>query len=210
MDGANSFRARVKPGAWMLAGLFCISALVPAQQADVNLAQLNESGKIVVDGYLTPYLIRHLPVSSFPQLPAWIQVDLNRRGCMIPQTYEAYGPENVIQASLERPGSSDWAVLCSVRGTVSLLVFFADSARPTVLASALETERLEVTGPSGVLGFDWGIDPATPEQVHDAEMDMNPPPPLLGHDALAVTIINRNTVYHYYAKNAWVLVAVTD
>ncbi len=194
----------------MLGGLFCVCALVPAQQAGINLAQLNESGKIVVDGHLTPYLIRHLPVSSFPQLPAWIQDNLNRRGCMIPQTYEAYGPENVIQASLERPGSSDWAVLCSARGTVSLLVFFGDSTQPTVLASAPETEHLEVSGPNGVLGFDWGIDPATPEQVQEAEMDMNPPPPLLDHDALAVTVINRDTVYHYYAKNAWTLVAVAQ
>ncbi len=187
-----------------------MSTLAPAQQTGINLALLNESGKIVVNGRLTPYLIRHLPVSSFPQLPAWIQAELDRRGCMIPQTYEAYGPENVVQGSLERSGSSDWAVLCSAHGTVSLLVFFGDSTQPTVLASALETERLEAGGPNGILGFDWGIDPATPEQVQEAEAEMNPRPPLLEHDALAVTVINRNTVYHYYAKNAWTLVAVAE
>lgn len=210
MDGATDSRRRVSPGAWLLSGLLCACALAPAQQAGINLDLLNESGKIVLNGRLTPYLIRRLPVSSFPQLPAWIQDELNRRGCLIPQTYQAYGPENVIQASLERSGSSDWAVLCSAHGTVSLLVFFADSAQPTLLASVLETERLAVSGPSGVLGFDWGIDPATPKQVQQAEAGISPRPPLLDHDALAVTIINRNTVYHYYAKNAWTLVAVTQ
>ena len=60
---------------------------------------------------------------------------LNQRGCMIPQTYEAHQPENVVHASLERAGSSDWAVLCSAQGTVSLLIFFgSDPAKPMVLA----------------------------------------------------------------------------
>lgn len=210
MGGGTNSRRRVKPVALLLSGLLCIGTLAPAQQAGINLDLLNESGKIVFNGRLTPYLIRRLPVSSFPQLPAWIQTELNQRGCLIPQTYQAYGPENVVHGSLERSGSSDWAVLCSARGTVSLLVFFGDSAQPTVLDSALETERLEISGPSGVLGFDWGIDPATPAQVQQAEADITPRPPLLDHDALAVTTINRNTVYHYYAKNAWTLVAVTQ
>ncbi len=210
MGGGTNSRRRVKLGVWLLSGLLCACALAPAQQAGINLAQLNESGKILFNGRLTPYLIRRLPVSSFPQLPPWIQASLNRRGCMIPQTYEAYGPENVIQGSLERAGSSDWAALCSAHGTVSLLVFFGDSTHPTVLASAPETERLGVSGPDGELGFDWGIDPATPEEVREAEADMNPRPPLLDHDALAVTVINHNTIYHYYAKNAWMLVAVTQ
>ena len=59
------------------------------------------------EGRLTPFLIRHLPVSSFPQLPANVAGALNQRGCMIPQTYEAHGPENVVHASLERAASSD-------------------------------------------------------------------------------------------------------
>src|ERR1700691_1700003 len=82
------------------------------------------SGQITVNGRLTPYLIRRLPVSAFPQLPAAVGNLLKERGCLIPQTYEAHQPENVIEASLERSGSRDWAVLCSEKGTVSLLVFF--------------------------------------------------------------------------------------
>jgi hypothetical protein len=177
---------------------------------------LNESGKIIMSGHATPYLIRHLPVSSFPQLPAAVRDELNRRGCLIPQTYEAHAPENVIEASLERPGSRDWAVLCSEHGTVSLLVFFGEGASTTrpagelgarVLATAPETERLAAHGAAGVLGFDWGIDPATPEQVHEAQAGMQPPPPRLDHDALADSVIEQSTVYHYYAGNAWTVVA---
>jgi hypothetical protein len=174
-------------------------------------APLVESGQILVDGHSTSYVIRHLPISSFPDLPPAIRQQLDRRGCLIPQTYEAHGPENVVHASLEHPGSSDWAILCSAQGTVSLLVFFGDGAsQPYTLASAPETERLQTHDPSGVLGFDWGIDPATPEQVHDAQLPMRHPPPRLDHDALADTLVDRHTVYHFYLKSAWMVLEMQD
>ncbi len=203
-------RAGVRRGGWLLGALFFASALILAQQQP-NPAQLTESGQIVVAGRSTPYLIRHLPVSSFPELPARIQDELNLRGCLIPQTYEAHRPENVVHASLERAGSSDWAVLCSAEGTVSLLVFFGSKAftaqgRPVVLVSWPETERLQAHDPTGVLGFNWGIDPASPGRVREAQAGMEPRPPRLDHDALGDSVVEQRTVYHFYANGAWTLV----
>lgn len=190
----------------LLAALLC-AAPIWAAQLPPALAHLNESGSVVVAGRSTPYLIRHLPIDSFPQLPAAVEQELYRRGCLIPQTYEAQRPENVIHGSFERPGSSDWATLCSAQGTVSLLVFFGDRPdRPFVLASSPETERLQTHDPSGVLGFNWGIDPASPEQVRDAEAGMDPRPPLLDHDAVADSVVEHSTVYHFYTKEAWTLI----
>ena len=195
---------------WLPSALLCACALVSAQQQRPP-AQLNVAGQILFDGRSTPYLIRHLPVSSFPDLPAAIQEQLNLRGCLIPQTYEAHRPENVIHASLERQGSSDWAVLCSAQGTVSLLVFFeSSSAQPATLASAPETERLQAHDSSGVLGFNWGIDPASPDQVREAQASMEHRPPRLDHDALADTLVDHHTVYHFYLKNAWIVLAIQD
>lgn len=185
--------------------IFLFAVLVlPAQQSDTGI--LNTSGTIILDGRPTPYLIRRLPVNAFPQLPPSVQEVLIRRGCLIPQTYEAHQPENVVHASLERPGSSDWAVLCSVSGTVSLLVFFSNNyANPIELASSPETERLQPHGASPTLGFNWGIDPASPEQVREAQVGMNPLPPRIDHDALADSVIDQRTIYHFYSKNAWTL-----
>jgi len=169
------------------------------------------SGQIVISGRATPYMIRHLPVSSFPALPREVQDELNKRGCTIPQTYEAHRPENVVHANFEGRGASDWALLCAARGTVSLLVFFNGSAQPpAVLASAPETERLQAHDVSGVLGFNWGIDPATPQQVAGAQAGLTPHPPTLDHDALADTIVEHKTIYHFYAKSAWTLVKLPD
>ncbi len=195
---------------WLLSVLSCALPLLNAQQQSPS-SPFAEAGHIEVDGHSVPYLIRHLPVNSFPQLPAAVQNELNRRGCLIPQTYEAHGPENVVQASLARRGSRDWAVLCSEHGTASLLVFFAGgAAEPTVLASAPETERLQANAATGVLGFDWGIDAASPQQVHEAQAGMRHRPPLLDHDALADSLIDQKTVYHYYSENAWVVVGTQD
>ena len=188
-----------------LCALFC--ACSPARPQ----APLNATGQIAVDGRSTPYLIRHLPVSAFPQLPTAIESALTERGCLIPQTYQAHHPENVIQASFERHGSSDWAVLCSVHGTVSLLVFFGGNpAKLSVLASAPETERLASQPANGVLGFNWGIDPASPEQVHEAQLNMRRRPPRIDHDAVADTIIDQVTVFHYYSVSNWTFLDTQD
>jgi hypothetical protein len=204
-------RAGHKNVVYLLGGLLCAGALLPAQPTQQSTAQLNVSGRIVVAGHSTLYLIRHLPVSSFPELPVELAALLNRRGCLIPQTYQAHHPENVIHASLERPGSSDWAVLCSAQGTVSLLVYFSSApAKLLVLSAAPETERLQAHDPSGVLGFNWGIDPASPEQIRTAQIGLLHRPALVDHDALADTLIDHRTVYYFYLKNAWIVLEMPE
>jgi hypothetical protein len=202
-------RAHFKSGLALTALLFfcCLSWIRPQ---DAVMDPLNASGQVTVDGRPTPYLIRHLPINAFPQLPAAVEDALVRRGCLIPQTYEAHQPENVVNASLERHGSSDWAVLCSVDGTVSLLVFFSNGRDPMVLASAPETDCLQAHGATNVLGFNWGIDPAPPETVHEAQFGMRHPPPRLDHDALADSVIDRRTIYRVFAKGAWTVIDTRD
>ena len=184
------------------------SALLPTQ---AKLAQLNETGQIMVGGQSTPYRIRRLPISSFPDLPDEVAELLNRRACLIPQTYEAHHPENVVHASLERAGSSDWAVLCSAHGTVSLLVYFASApAELLVLASAPETQRLQAHDSTGILGFNWGIDPASPQHIHEGQTAMERRPPILDHDGLADSVVDRQTVYHFYLRNTWTVLEVPN
>ncbi|HTB96148.1 MAG TPA: hypothetical protein VK716_04005 [Terracidiphilus sp.] len=168
--------------------------------------QMNESGHVVVGNRSLPYLIRRLPLNAFPQLPDVVAAELRRRSCLIPQTYESHQPENVVRASLERPGSVDWAVLCSVQGTVSLLVFFGSAPeKPVTLVAVPETERLQDHDLTGTLGFNWGIDPASPQRVHDAQIGLSRRPPPPDHDALADSVVDARTVYHFYSRGKWSL-----
>jgi hypothetical protein len=198
-----------------LLALMVVVCCNPALSAQIEGAQARDAfsseGSVTVNGKSTPYQVEHLPASSFPELPTAVAAELNRRGCLIPQTYEAHGPENVIHGSFKRPGEIDWAVLCSAHGTVSLLVFFdGAAANPEVLATAAETARLELNNASGKLEFDWGIDVASPEQVHEAQSEMRRRPARLDHDAVADSVIDGPTVYRFYAGNAWTNVETND
>lgn len=195
---------------WLAGLVFFVCLAVQARPQAADATSLNRSGEVTVNGYPAPYLIRHLPVNAFPDLPAAVQDALTRRGCTIPQTYEAHRPENVVHASLERAGSSDWAVLCAAGGKVSLLVFLAGGGEPAVLATAEETDRLQAHGATNMLGFNWGIDPASPQTVHEAQMGMNPVPPRLDHDALADSVIDQTTLYRVYAKGVWTVADTGD
>lgn len=192
---------------WVLTALLGVSLAA----AQTGLSNLVTTGQVTVAGRTVPYTIRHLPPASFPDLPWTVAEELTRRGCLIPQTYEAHRPENVIEGSFEQPDSSDWAVLCSVDGTATLLVFFASAPQsPMALASAPETQRLQQLNSTGELGFDWGIDPATPNAIHDLQDSMWPRPGRLDHDALADSIVDQKTIYRYYAGGKWSVVQTPD
>jgi len=195
-----------------LLGLVILLWLCPLMRSQATASPpLNTSGQVMFNGHSTPYLIRHLPVNSFPQVPPAVQDALTRRGCLIPQSYDAHQPENVVHASLENRASSDWAVLCSANGTVSLLVFFSNgNGNPMVLATAPETERLQLHGSSNVLGFNWAIDRVSPEAVHEAQLGMRHLPPRPDHDALADSVIDQRTIYHFYSNKAWTLLDTQD
>jgi hypothetical protein len=189
-----------KPG--LLAAIACVLSVIAAgAQSD----PLVETGQATVEGKQISYRIRSLPVSSFPDLPGPVADALTARGCVIPQTYAARRPENVVHASLEKAGSSDWAVLCSARGEVSLLVFFASasSLEPTVLLKVAAKERVQSHAGSAEFGFDWGIDPASPRRIHEAQSAMSHRPLPPDHDCLADSIIDQKTVYHLYRDGQW-------
>jgi len=184
----------------------CVLAVFPGwgQQPDASSPRLVESGQVEVAGQSVQYLIRRLPVNSFPDLPDAVAEQLDQRQCLIPQSYQAHHPENVIHASLERAGSSDWAVLCSASGKVSLLVFFGSAeGKPAVLTTVPEKDRLQRHDSSGVLGFNWAIDPASPDAVHQAQSGLERKPRKIDHDALADSIIDHKTLYRFFAKGAW-------
>src|SRR5271170_2762466 len=61
--------------------------------------------------------VSRLEPSAFKDLPAEVREELERRKCLVPQTYEARQPENVISGKFRDGDDRDWAVLCSREGT---------------------------------------------------------------------------------------------
>lgn len=116
----------MKPGVFAVAVLVKI-AIVP------SFAQLPEDLKRKFDE--AERRIVRLPPTAFPELPRNVVRELQRQECTIPQTPYTKKPHNVIKGEFAKPGETDWAVLCSVNGISTILVFWNGSdANPAAIA----------------------------------------------------------------------------
>ena len=163
-----------------------------------------ETGRVrMPSGAEVAYRIRLLPLSSFPVLPAAVAGQLEQRKCMIPQTYEARTPENVVKASLERKGSEDWAVLCSVDGATTLYVFFqSQPGVPMALRNQRDTEWLG-SETAGVYGSAWGISRRGPLQMRVPKGEAAHA--AVDHDGIEDTFVERSSTTHYFHDGTWVV-----
>jgi hypothetical protein len=145
----------------LLSGLFAAGwqTVSPGPALNVPDTEKVERGEIhSPGGDAISYRIRLLPVASFPDLPPAVAAQLRSRHCMVPQTFEAQAPENVIEGAFRAAGSSDWAVLCSIEGSTTLFVFLAGQFdTPLALRSQPDTAWLGSEPGSSVFGSAWGI-----------------------------------------------------
>ncbi len=82
--------------------------------------------------------------AAFPELPKNVVTALERRGCTIPQAPMIDGRHNAIKGQFSKPGQTDWAVLCSVGGVSSVLVFWNGSAaNPAQIEKRNDVDRLQ-------------------------------------------------------------------
>lgn len=177
--------------------LFVWAAVNAEAQSTAPPMERLETGFASAAGHAhVPYSIRLMPVSSFPQLPAVVAQRLNAMGCMIPQTYEAREPENVLHGSFEKAGSSDWAALCSVDGVSTLYVFFqSNSARPIALRHQPDSLWLGREWGEGY-GSAWGIATRPARLMRPTEHAV--------HDAIEDSFVEQSRTIHYFENGQWV------
>jgi hypothetical protein len=148
------------------------------------------------------FAFRMLPPATFTELPAPILRDLEKRHCMIPQTYEAKSPENVIHGAFRENGTRDWAVLCSQDGSSTLLVYWNGSAvKPAELAMQADTDTADPHDETNLLGYARGIDPASPKGID--EVLANKPYGPFDHDGIKDAHIEKTSVIHYFKNGTW-------
>lgn len=153
-------------------------------------------------GDLLQYRIRLLPLASFPALPAPVDAQLSRRHCMIPQSFEARQPENVIRGSFHDSASADWAVLCSAAGSTTLYVFFAGQFdTPIALRSQTDTAWLGAEPGSSLYGSAWGIATLSPSQLRQSA---NP-----DHDAIDDAHLEHSDTIRYFQNGQWLVLHPT-
>lgn len=88
--------------------------------------------------------IRRLKPEAFPDLPPVIASVLRARRCTVPQPGGATTPCNAIRGEFFKSGQESWAVLCSVNGWSTILVFrTAQDAAPHSLAKKEDRNTLQ-------------------------------------------------------------------
>jgi len=196
--------------AGVLAG--CITAVLSQATAagqNPNAEHLETGSAQNAAGNTVSYRIRLLPVASFPDLPGGVAAELARRQCMIPQSFEAKQPENIIHGAFRAPGSSDWAALCSSAGATTLLVFFAGQLQsPVSLRTQPDSVWLGAEPGSSLFGSAWGIAVRPAAELRDAPQFRHAAP--FDHDAIDDARLERSLTIHYYQSGKWIHLSPGD
>jgi hypothetical protein len=155
--------------------------------------------------------IVRLPPDAFPDLPASIRAELERRGCTVPQTYAISIPHNVIRGRFISAGRTDWAVLCSNRSESSVLVFESPDGRLVAeLAKSSDAGYLQGVG-AREIGFSRSIGVASQREILDEyEHHGGPHPRSLTHDGIDDAFIEKASGVHYWDDGEWLTLVGSD
>jgi hypothetical protein len=146
--------------------------------------------------------VRRLEPLMFQQLPPPVLQHLRQRGCTIPQSFAATSPSGVIRGHFTSTRQFDWAVLCSVERTSTILVFRGGSvATVDELARHPDSMFLQAVGPPNAVGFSRAIGVAGPEHIRSAGRGAEARRP--DHDGIEDSFIEKSSTIWYWDGGRW-------
>jgi len=154
--------------------------------------------------------IVRLPPAAFPDLPGTVVRELERRGCTIPQSFSKKA-SNVIQGEFAKPGETDWAVLCSVKGVSTILVFWKGSETNPAAIAPLE-DRIFLQGISpDTIAYSREITPVGKDfirQHYNAYGGPKPPP--IDHQGIDDAFLEKASEVWYLHMGKWLKLTGSD
>lgn len=155
--------------------------------------------------------ISRLPPSAFPDLPTDIVQALTRRGCTIPQTGFPNKPHNVIRGEFTEAGKSDWAILCSVQGASSVLVFHKAATRNPVEIARVEDKGFLQDVGGDKISFSRSISAVGKDYIMQHYQTYGgPEPPPVNHQGIDDAFLEKASVVHYYHNGKWLELTGAD
>jgi len=148
--------------------------------------------------------IVRLPPTAFPTLPIAVVRELQHRGCTVPQESFSKPPNNLISGQFAKRGQTDWAVLCSIKGSSSILVFWNGSAsNPAELARREDKIYLQsLVGDK--IGFSRGISAVGKDFIVQRYLAAGgPKPPPIDHQGINDAFLGKASVVQYFFKGQW-------
>lgn len=157
-------------------------------------------------------MVTRVSPSTFPNLPAPIRQEIERRGCRIPQPFGSNGA-NVIHGQFAKQGQTDWAVLCSKDGVSTIMIFWNGTpSRVDSLAPAPNLDYLQEFEP-GKIGYSRKISTIAPKgirYVYATFSEGADPPFALDHDGIDDYFMEKASVIHFRHGRKWVRLAGAD
>jgi hypothetical protein len=186
----------------LCAMLLMTSAISAVAQPSDNLnRRFDEAERQIVR--LTP--------TAFPDLPAGVVRELERRGCTIPQEASSRRPNNIIKGEFARRGQTDWAVLCSVNGISTILVFWRGvGVSPAVLAPVEDRHYLQTITETEI-GYSRGISVVGREYILQNHRAFGgPTPPPINHHGIDDAFVGKASVTWYFYGSKWLSLCGAD
>jgi hypothetical protein len=154
--------------------------------------------------------ILSVPPSAFPELPANLVQELQRRGCTIPQGQVVNGRTNVIQAEFAKAGQKDWAVLCAARDVSTILVFWNGSEKnPASIAARPHSDYLQSFKDRPILLRELtAVD--RNYIVKHFQAYGGPTPPPIDHYGIDDSFLEKASVIWYFYKGKWLMLTGAD
>lgn len=137
--------------------------------------------------------------------------ELQGRGCTIPQTPYTKKPHNVIRGDFAKPGQTDWAVLCSVKGVSTILVFWNGSERNPAEIAPMEDRNFLQGISTDEIGYSRGISPVGKDFImRHYEAYGGPKPPPIDHQGIDDAFIEKASVMWYFFGGKWLKLTGAD
>ena len=184
----------------MIRALLTVAAVTFAQTSEDAMRRWREAERQIV---------RLLP-TAFPELPGNLVRELQRRRCTVPQAVRGQ-TRNVIRGAFTKPGQMDWAVLCSVNGTSSILVFWNGSERNAAEVAPVKDidflqgdvgDKIVYSRGLSVVGRDYII------ERYQAYGGPTPPP--IDHQGIDDAFFGKASGVHYLFEGKWLRLQGAD
>jgi hypothetical protein len=195
----------MKPHVFALLSAFILETVI----STVSFTQSSEDLKRKFDE--AEQRIVRLSPTAFPELPSNVVQELQRRGCNVPQDAYTRKPHNVIKGEFARRGQTDWAVLCSVKGISTIVVFWNGSDKnPAVIAPVEDLVYVQDLG-SDQLGYSREITPVGRDFImrHYSAYG-GPTPPPIDHLGIDDAFLEKASVTWYFYDGKWLMLTGAD
>jgi hypothetical protein len=144
-----------------------------------------------------------LKPSAFPNMPAPVRVELESRGCTIPQPAGADHPQNAVSGSFISAGHTDWAVLCSRNKRSAILIFQTGKADDVdELGDASDMNYLQVVSGDNKIGYSRLIRSLSPISLRNRVT--KGAGVTVEHDGIEDVFIEKGSTISYWSGAKWI------